>query len=199
MLKRHPLSEQGRLVAGVDEVGRGSVAGPVVAACVILNPGFSSPLLKDSKKLSENKRIEASKLIMENSVFFRIAQIEAYRIDEINILNATMEAMNKCVIGQPMDLLLVDGNQWRNQYNGIPYELVVKGDNTYQEIAAASIIAKTYGYTNARTLFRISGLWLGVKCGIFFCRSYSRSTETRNYSTTQKIFSEEIYTIIWST
>ena len=144
MLKRHPLSEQGRLVAGVDEVGRGSVAGPVVAACVILNPGFSSSLLKDSKKLSENKRIEASKLIMENSVFFRIAQIEAPRIDEINILNATMEAMNKCVIGQPMDLLLVDGNQWRNQSNGIPYELVVKGDNTYQEIAAASIIAKTY-------------------------------------------------------
>lgn len=144
MLKRHPLSEQGRLVAGVDEVGRGSVAGPVVAACVILNPGFSSPLLKDSKKLSENKRIEASKLIMENSVFFRIAQIEAPRIDEINILNATMEAMNKCVIGQSMDLLLVDGNQWRNQSNGIPYELVVKGDNTYQEIAAASIIAKTY-------------------------------------------------------
>lgn len=144
MLKRHPLSEQGKLVAGVDEVGRGSVAGPVVAACVILNPGFSSSLLKDSKKLSENKRIEASKLIMENSVFFRIAQIEAPRIDEINILNATMEAMNKCVIGQPMDLLLVDGNQWRNQSNGIPYELVVKGDNTYQEIAAASIIAKTY-------------------------------------------------------
>jgi len=144
MLKRHPLSEQGRLVAGVDEVGRGSVAGPVVAACVILNPGFSSSLLKDSKKLSENKRIEASKLIMENSVFFRIAQIEAPRIDEINILNATMEAMNKCVIGQSMDLLLVDGNQWRNQSNGIPYELVVKGDNTYQEIAAASIIAKTY-------------------------------------------------------
>ncbi len=144
MLKRHPLSEQGKLVAGVDEVGRGSVAGPVVAACVILSPGFSSPLLKDSKKLSENKRIEASKLIMENSVFFRIAQIEAPRIDEINILNATMEAMNKCVIGQSMDLLLVDGNQWRNQSNGIPYELVVKGDNTYQEIAAASIIAKTY-------------------------------------------------------
>jgi len=144
MLKRHPLSEQGKLVAGIDEVGRGSVAGPVVAACVILNPGFSSSLLKDSKKLSENKRIEASKLIMENSVFFRIAQIEAPRIDEINILNATMEAMNKCVIGQPMDLLLVDGNQWRNQSNGIPYELVVKGDNTYQEIAAASIIAKTY-------------------------------------------------------
>jgi len=144
MLKRHPLSEQGKLVGGVDEVGRGSVAGPVVAACVILNPGFSSPLLKDSKKLSENKRIEASKLIMENSIFFRIAQIEAPRIDEINILNATMEAMNKCVIGQPMDLLLVDGNQWRNQSNGIPYELVVKGDDTYQEIAAASIIAKTY-------------------------------------------------------
>ena len=144
MLKRHPLSEQGKLVAGIDEVGRGSVAGPVVAACVILNPGFSSSLLKDSKKLSENKRIEASKLIMENSVFFRIAQIEAPRIDEINILNATMEAMNKCVIGQSMDLLLVDGNQWRNQSNGIPYELVVKGDNTYQEIAAASIIAKTY-------------------------------------------------------
>ena len=95
MLKRHPLSEQGRLVAGVDEVGRGSVAGPVVAACVILNPGFSSPLLKDSKKLSENKRIEASKLIMENSVFFRIAQIEAYRIDEINILNATMEEIGR--------------------------------------------------------------------------------------------------------
>jgi ribonuclease HII len=152
MLKRHPLSEQGKLVAGVDEVGRGSVAGPVVAACVILNPGFSSPLLKDSKKLSENKRIEASKLIMENSIFFRIAQIEAPRIDEINILNATMEAMNKCVIGHSIDLLLVDGNQWRNQSNGIPYELVIKGDNTYQEIAAASIIAKTYRDTLMREL-----------------------------------------------
>jgi ribonuclease HII len=144
MLKRHPLSEQGKLVAGVDEVGRGSVAGPVVAACVILNPGFSSPLLKDSKKLSEKKRLEAVEVIQNNSIFVRIAQIEAPRIDEINILNATMEAMNKCVIGQAMDLLLVDGNQWRNQSNGIPYELVVKGDNTYQEIAAASIIAKTY-------------------------------------------------------
>lgn len=144
MLIRHPLSYSGKLIAGIDEVGRGCVAGPVVAACVILNPGFSSPLLRDSKKLSEKKRIEAADLIMRNSLFFRIAQIEANRIDEINILNATMEAMNKCVIGQSMDLLLVDGNQWRNQSNGIPYELVVKGDNTYQEIAAASIIAKTY-------------------------------------------------------
>ena len=131
-----------KFVAGVDEAGRGPLAGPVYAAAVILPPDLFIPQLNDSKKLSEKKREELFDIITEKAIAYSIASVDEKRIDEINILNATFEAMNSAVnsLSVTPDYVLIDGNRIQNMT--IPHETVVKGDAKSASIAAASIIAK---------------------------------------------------------
>ncbi len=131
-----------KCIAGVDEAGRGPLAGPVFAAAVILPENCFIPGLNDSKKLSEKKREELFDIICENAVSYCIADISHERIDEINILNATFEAMNKAVNGLDVtpDYVLIDGNRIKGM--DVAHETVVKGDAKSVSIAAASILAK---------------------------------------------------------
>ncbi|MCB9231398.1 MAG: ribonuclease HII [Bacteroidia bacterium] len=137
--------EPGKLEAGLDEAGRGCLAGPVVAAAVLLPPDFSHPLLNDSKQLSEKKRLLLKEVVENEALAWNVGIISAGRIDQINILNASYEAMHEAVTGlslQP-ESLLVDGNRFR-PYQGIPHKCMIKGDGRFMNIAAASILAKTY-------------------------------------------------------
>lgn len=133
---------QGRLLAGVDEVGRGPLAGDVVAAAVILDPDNPVAGLQDSKKLSEKKREQLFPLIQQQALSFCVARASVQEIDDINILHASLLAMKRAVTGlaiQP-EHVLVDGNrlpQWH-----YAAEAVVKGDDRVAAIAAASILAK---------------------------------------------------------
>ena len=128
--------------AGCDEAGRGCLAGPVVAAAVIL----SEPILgiDDSKKLNEKTRLRLTEIIKSSCVAFGIGCVSPRRIDEINILNASIEAMHLALDALTIcpEFILVDGNRFTS-YKNIPYECIVKGDTKFQSIAAASILAKT--------------------------------------------------------
>lgn len=130
--------------AGCDEAGRGCLAGPVVAAAVILPPGFTHPLLNDSKKLTAAKREEMRSLIIENAVAWAIAEVDAAEIDRINILNASILAMHRALDALTVrpESIVVDGNRFK-PYCEIPYKTIVKGDGKIGDIAAASILAKT--------------------------------------------------------
>lgn len=130
-------------VCGLDEAGRGPLAGPVVAAAVVLNPGEPIPGLDDSKKLSEKKREQLAREIRKKALAWAVAEASVEEIDRINILQASLLAMRRAVEGlaiQP-DSALVDGNQC--PCLGIPAEAIVKGDGKIASIAAASILAKT--------------------------------------------------------
>ena len=133
------------LVAGVDEAGRGPLAGPVYAAAVILPRGFDHPLLNDSKKISEKKRLILRDYIEEKAMAWAVASINNQRIDKINILNATLEAMHMALnkLTVKPEMILVDGNRFK-PLNGIDFQTVVGGDAKYACIAAASILAKTH-------------------------------------------------------
>jgi ribonuclease HII len=130
--------------AGVDEAGRGCLAGPVVAAAVILPHAYFHPQLNDSKKLSEKQRNLVGKHIREHALAFATGIVEAAKIDEINILQASLLAMTKAVEALKIrpHLLLIDGNRFLKNYP-IQYHCIVKGDSIYASIAAASVIAKT--------------------------------------------------------
>lgn len=134
-----------KLEAGCDEAGRGCLAGPVVAAAVILPGDFSHPLLNDSKKLSEKQREALKPIIEENAIAWAVAEVSPKEIDKINILNASFEAMNKAVgkLKIKPELLLIDGNRFKNKTE-IEFKCVVGGDAKYGNIAAASILAKTH-------------------------------------------------------
>ena len=131
--------------AGVDEAGRGSLAGPVTAAAVILGKNFKGKNLDDSKKLSQSKRLELKKLIEKNALAYSVAFVSSYEIDKNNILNSTFMAMHKSIEGLNIepDFILVDGNLFK-PYRDLKYKCIIKGDQKYQNIAAASILAKTY-------------------------------------------------------
>lgn len=129
-------------IAALDEAGRGCLAGPVVAAAVILPKDFNNPLIKDSKKLSEKRRIEAFKIIKEVALGYAVSFVTPQEIDKHNILQATMLAMHNCLDSvENFNHILVDGNYF-NKYKDIPHTCVIKGDDTYYSIAAASILAK---------------------------------------------------------
>ena len=134
-----------KIEVGCDEAGRGCLAGPVVAAAVILPKKFKQPLLNDSKQLNEKKRILLRTEIKENAIAYAIGIVDQKEIDKINILNASILAMHRALdqIKNPFDYILVDGNQFK-KYNKIKYHCIVKGDGKYLNIAAASILAKTY-------------------------------------------------------
>ena len=137
---------EGKIEAGIDEAGRGCMAGPVVAAAVILPANYKHSLLNDSKKLTAQQRELLRQDIIRDAVDYYVAEVSHTIIDQINILNATMKAMHKAVKGlkkQQPNLLLIDGNRFKT-YPGIQHECVVKGDGMYLSIAAASILAKTH-------------------------------------------------------
>ncbi|MCI4671586.1 MAG: ribonuclease HII [Bacteroidia bacterium] len=131
--------------AGIDEAGRGCLAGPVVAAAVILPDGFEHPILTDSKKLSHDQRMNIRPYILEHAIAWGVGMKSASRIDEINILQANFEAMHEAIeaLGQEPSFISIDGNKFK-PFEEIPFECVVKGDAKYTNIAAASILAKTY-------------------------------------------------------
>lgn len=130
---------------GTDEAGRGCLAGPVTAAAVILPKGFRNNVLNDSKQLSEKKRDVLRPIIENISIGFGVAHIYPEKIDEINILNASIMAMHHAI--EQIDLnpkfIIVDGNRFK-PFNDIPFECIIKGDAKYMSIAAASVLAKTY-------------------------------------------------------
>lgn len=129
--------------AGIDEAGRGCLAGPVVAAAVILPKNYTHPLLNDSKKLSEKQRLILREEIIACALAWNIGIISAPRIDKVNILNATYEAMHEAINGLRLEPqhLAIDGNRFRP--HRIPSTCIIKGDGKYLHIAAASILAKT--------------------------------------------------------
>ena len=136
----------GKIEAGIDEAGRGCMAGPVVAAAVILPPNYKHSLLNDSKKLTSKQRELLRHDIIRDAIDYHVAEVSHIVIDQVNILNATMKAMHKAVKGlkkQQPDLLLIDGNRFK-PYPGICHECFVEGDGKYLSIAAASILAKTH-------------------------------------------------------
>lgn len=136
-------AERGRFVAGVDEVGRGPLAGPVVAAAVILDPNQPIEGLMDSKKITENRREVLAEEIKEKALAWAITRVDIDVIDDINILQASLRAMSISVadLEQQPDFVMIDGNKIPSDL-GIDAEAVVKGDDRVPCISAASIIAK---------------------------------------------------------
>lgn len=131
--------------AGCDEAGRGCLAGPVYAAAVILPRKFKSKILTDSKKLCHEQRLELREIIEREAICWAVGSVDNHEIDQINILNASFLAMHRAidqllVIPQ---FLSIDGNRFK-AYSDIPHSCIVKGDGKYLNIAAASILAKTY-------------------------------------------------------
>jgi len=131
--------------AGIDEAGRGSLAGPVTAAAVILGKDLRNKDLNDSKKLSPKKRLELKKYIEKNALAYSVAFVNSSQIDKNNILNSTFKAMHMSLKGLDIepDFIIVDGNLFK-PYKDLEYKCIIKGDQKYQNIAAASILAKTY-------------------------------------------------------
>jgi len=130
---------------GCDEAGRGCLAGPVVAAVVILPPGFVCPLLNDSKQLSELQRDKLRPIIEREALAWAVAEVSNTEIDDINILNASILAMHRALdklVLRP-EFIIVDGNRFKS-YTEIPHQTIVKGDSKYLSIAAASVLAKTH-------------------------------------------------------
>ena len=132
------------LECGTDEAGRGCLAGPVTAAACILPDDFAHPLLNDSKKLSASQRDELRTIIESSAITWAVAHVTEAEIDSMNILNASIEAMHRAILKlNPLpEFIAVDGNRFK-PIGQIPFQCVVKGDGKYQNIAAASILAKT--------------------------------------------------------
>jgi ribonuclease HII len=144
MLK--PWLIEGRREAGCDEAGRGPLAGPVVAAAVVLPPDYRNDILNDSKQLTERQRNLLRADIEANAIAWAVAIVSPEEIDRLNILHASTHAMCLAVQqlqGPKPDFLLIDGNRFYNETD-IPYQTFVKGDATFMSIAAASILAKTH-------------------------------------------------------
>ena len=139
-----PFFTDNLIEAGCDEAGRGCIAGPVVAAAVILPRGMDFPEFDDSKKLSEKQREKLRIKVLENAAAYGVGIVSAEEIDEINILNASFLAMHRAIDQLKIrpELLLIDGNRF-NKYKDIKHQCIVGGDAKYQAIAAASILAKT--------------------------------------------------------
>ena len=133
------------LEAGTDEAGRGCLAGPVTAAAVILPNDFEHKLLNDSKQLSQSKRLLLKPIIENIATSFAITHLDPLIIDEINILNASIKAMQESILklNPYPEYAIVDGNRFKAIPN-IPHSCIIKGDSKYMSIAAASILAKTY-------------------------------------------------------
>jgi ribonuclease HII len=144
-VKLAPCLQKNRVEAGCDEAGRGCLAGPVVAAAVILPPDFYHPLLNDSKQMTRAHRVALRNIIEQEALAWQVAQVSHEEIDSINILRASIAGMHRALDGLSLrpDCILVDGNKFF-PYRNIPHVCVVKGDATFASIAAASVLAKTH-------------------------------------------------------
>lgn len=133
------------LEAGCDEAGRGCLAGPVVAAAVILPPDFFHPWLNDSKQVAPTRRLKLREIIEKEAIAFGIGIVEPQEIDKINILHASIKAMHIALskLHPTPQFIIIDGHRFTS-YNEIPHHTIPKGDSLYASIAAASILAKTY-------------------------------------------------------
>ena len=133
------------LETGTDEAGRGCLAGPVTAAAVILPPDFENTMLNDSKQLSEKVREQLKPIIEQQALCFAVTHLEPLVIDEINILNASIKAMQESILklNPKPEYIIVDGNRFKAVLD-IPHTCIVKGDAKFMSIAAASVLAKTY-------------------------------------------------------
>lgn len=142
LLKKHSSYT---LECGTDEAGRGCLAGPVTAAAVILPKDFENTLLNDSKQLNENNRNLLKPIIENKCICFGVSHVFQEEIDQINILNASILAMQNSIKSLKVvpEYIIVDGNKFKS-FNNIPYQTIIKGDSKYLSIAAASILAKTY-------------------------------------------------------
>jgi ribonuclease HII len=131
--------------AGCDEVGRGCLAGPVVAAAVVLPKKYKHKLLNDSKQLTHEGRLALREDVKRDALAWAVAEVSNLEIDEINILNASFKAMHLALdqLQVRPQFLLIDGNRFK-PYQEVPFECIIKGDASYLSIAAASVIAKTY-------------------------------------------------------
>lgn len=140
-----PCNRPGVNEAGCDEAGRGCLAGPVYAAAVILPDDFSHPWLNDSKQVSESRRYQLRDIIIEQAVNWAVASVSPEEIDRINILNASILAMHRALDGLSVrpGAVIVDGNRFK-PYGTTPWTTFVKGDGRFANIAAASILAKTF-------------------------------------------------------
>jgi len=134
-----------RIEAGCDEVGRGCLAGPVVAAAVILPKRYRHKKLNDSKQLNKEERKSIQEDILRDALAWAVAEVSNEEIDLINILNASFKAMHLAVdqLATRPELLLIDGNRF-NPYYDLPHECIIKGDACFLSIAAASVLAKNY-------------------------------------------------------
>lgn len=137
--------DSSKIEVGLDEVGRGCLAGPVVAAAVILPKDYQNKFLNDSKKMSAKTRVSLDDELKEVALAWSIQEVSPQEIDKINILNASFLAMHRCLdaLSLKPELLLVDGNRFK-QYQDLPHVCIVKGDGKYLSIAAASVLAKNY-------------------------------------------------------
>ena len=146
LLKHSHTGNQNIIEIGLDEAGRGALSGPVTVAACIMPFGFQHELIKDSKLLSEPQRVDARRMVLENALAWSIVHIPVEEIESTNILKATLNGMKLCLDNvskdYKFDFILVDGDQFHG-YEGVPFETIVGGDNTYVSIAAASILAKT--------------------------------------------------------
>ncbi|MEY2692423.1 MAG: hypothetical protein RIT03_813 [Bacteroidota bacterium] len=133
------------LEAGTDEAGRGCLAGPVTAAAIILPADFYHPLLNDSKQVSEKNRAILRPILEAAAIDYKVTHLDHLLIDEINILNASIQAMQLCLteLTPNPTYIIVDGNRFKPIAN-IPHSTIIKGDSKYVSIAAASVLAKTY-------------------------------------------------------
>lgn len=146
ILKHSHLNDQSIIEVGVDEAGRGALAGPVTVAACIMPYGFQHELIKDSKLLSEPQRADARRLVLDNALAYSVVHIPVEQIESTNILKATLTGMHKALeevyAKKEFGFILIDGDQFHG-FNGIPFGTIVGGDNMYVSIAAASILAKT--------------------------------------------------------
>ena len=140
-----PYLNKNVVEAGCDEAGRGCLCGPVFAAAVILSNDFKNDLLRDSKKIKEKDRYKLRDIIINEAIDWAVAMVDNTEIDHINILWASVLAMHKAIekLSINPEQLIIDGNRFK-PYRDIPYTCIVKGDDKYLSIAAASILAKTF-------------------------------------------------------
>ena len=134
-----------KIICGCDEAGRGCLAGPVFAAAVILPKKFKHSLLNDSKKLNKKSRNILREIIEKEALYWSVSKVSERQIEKHNILNSSIQAMHLSIkkIQTDIDLIIVDGNKFK-KYKKIPHKCIIKGDQKYNSIAAASILAKTH-------------------------------------------------------
>lgn len=146
LLKSSYSGDETTIEIGLDEAGRGAIAGPVTIAACIMPFGFQHELIKDSKLLNEKQRKDAREIVLENALAYHVEHIYPDEIESTNILRATLRGMNQCLLevkkNHSFDFILVDGDQFHG-FEGLPFETIIGGDNKYTSIAAASILAKT--------------------------------------------------------